>query len=73
MNHFRCLKPNTGEISPETQHKPVPWAALLFSTDHGAEAPQTGYPEQLTDPAEQRITMQAEVTLGDETVYTLLP
>lgn len=38
----------------------------------GSEAPQTGCPEQLTDPAEQRIIIQAEVTLGDEPVYALL-
>lgn len=46
---------------------------MLSSTEHRSEASQTGYPEQLTDPAEQRIIMQTEVTLGDETVYTLLP
>lgn len=55
-----------------TTQKPVAGAALLSSAEHGSEAPQTGCPEQLTDPAEQRIIMQAEVTLGDETVYAFL-
>lgn len=30
VNHFRCLKPNTAEISPEMQHRSQ-YHGLLFS------------------------------------------
>jgi len=51
----------------------VPWTALLSLTVHRAEAPQTGYPKQLTDPVAHRMVMQAEMISGDQIVHALLP